>query len=164
MSANTIGIPRVLWESFETTLWTQSRSYVREIARLLGVKEDVLLREVLPSKDTLQVYIQESPEDCPYDLECKAVIQAGSDDVRYGIRCRRTIEKGHSYCSKHVIHRQECQARVTAGLPIPKILHRLRGVDVNIPLWTDDAGVVWNAGAEQCGTYDSGTRRLVLWT
>lgn len=158
-----IGIPRVLWESLEVTLWTHSRNYVRELARHLGVKEDVLLKEVLPSKDVLKVYIQEAPADSPYDLECKALVaDAGAGPVAY--RCRKTIEKGYSYCTNHIWNRLNVQARMNSVMPIPKVIRRIRHPELDVPMWVDDAGSVWNYERKACGYYDSVTRKLYLLT
>jgi hypothetical protein len=164
MEHPTIGVPRLLWESIEVTLWAHARQYVRELARHLGVKEDILLREVLPTKDTLKVYMQESPNDCPYDLECKALIDgpAGVPGHMCAYRCRKTIENGHSFCSKHIYSRINVQALMATTPPVPKIIRRIRGPDVNEPLWADERGSVWNHAGEPRGHYDSETRQLRL--
>jgi hypothetical protein len=165
MDQPTIGVPRLLWESIEVTLWAHARQYVRELARYLAVKEDTLLREVLPTKDTLKVYMQESPTDCPYDLECKALIEGPANNQPGHIcayRCRKTIENGHSFCSKHIYARINVQALMAATPPIPKVIRRIRGPDINEPLWVDERGSVWDYYGVPRGYYDSETRQLRL--
>jgi hypothetical protein len=161
MSQTTIGIPRVLWESLETTLWTHSRKYVRDLAKYLGIKEDVLLKEVLPSKDTLKVYIQDCPEDIPHDMECRALIKGGGS---FAFRCRKTIQLGSVYCCAHHLRRQDIQPA------IGEQTHRLYRIVYDAaedaealpPLWVDERGSVWNADAQPRGYYDKESMQLYL--
>ena len=70
-------VHRVLWESLESVLLAQSKKYIGELARRLQLPEKELIRRVLPSSDSLKVYIQDSNDTTN---QCKAYIQ--DDDIK----------------------------------------------------------------------------------
>jgi len=65
-------VPRILWENLESVLYAQSKRYVMETAKRLGVPEKELLKRVLPTSDSLHVMIQDSQAE---SNQCKAYVQ-----------------------------------------------------------------------------------------
>ena len=87
-------VPRILWESLESVLLAQSRKYIGELARHLCVSEKELIKQVLPSNDTLKIYIQDSKSETN---QCKAYTQ--KDNMT--IYCRHPTAYGSEYCCLH---------------------------------------------------------------
>jgi hypothetical protein len=87
-------VPRILWESLETVLLAQSRKYVAELAKRLSVSEKELIKQVLPTKDSLKVYIQDSKSETNM---CKAYIQQD----KMTIFCKNPTAYCSEFCSFH---------------------------------------------------------------
>ena len=65
-------VPRLLWENLESVLLAQSKRYIGELAKRLGVSEKELQKKVLPSSDSLKIMLFDSQAECN---QCKAYIQ-----------------------------------------------------------------------------------------
>ncbi len=150
-------VPRVFWESFETLLRSESRRYVRELADILEVDRDELVKAVLPSKDTLKVYIQDPPEVAT-DMMCKAYVPLADGD--FAARCGCPVVLHTSYCTKHTHVRPTVQSRIDQSLPIPKMVTRLRAGPECPSLWVDAKGNVWDAGLRPAGVFNQATGNL----
>lgn len=87
-------VNRVLWESLESVLLSESKKYIGELARRLQLPEKELQRRVLPSSDTLKVYIQDSNIETN---QCKAYIQ----DDNITCFCRKPVVYGSEFCHFH---------------------------------------------------------------
>lgn len=87
-------VPRLLWENFESVLLAQSKRYIGELAKRLGVPEKDLLKKVLPTSDSIKVIIQDTQSECN---QCKAYIQQG----KLTVYCRKPTAYGSEYCSFH---------------------------------------------------------------
>lgn len=87
-------IPRFLWENFESVLLAQSKRYVSELAKRLGVPEKELIKKVLPSSDSISVIIQDTSSEIN---QCKAYIQHD----KLTVFCRKPTVYGCEYCAFH---------------------------------------------------------------
>jgi hypothetical protein len=87
-------VPRLLWENFESVLLAQSKRYIGELAKRLGVSEKELIKKVLPTSDSLKVIIQDTHAECN---QCKAYIQ----NNKLTVYCRKATAYGSEYCSFH---------------------------------------------------------------
>jgi hypothetical protein len=150
-------VPRVFWESFETLLRSESRRYVRELADILEVDRDELVKAVLPTKDTIKVYIQDPPEVAT-DMMCKAYTSLAGGD--FATRCGCPVVLHTSYCAKHTHVRPTVQSRIDQSLPIPKMVTRLRAGPECPSLWVDAKGNVWDAGLRPAGSFNQATGAL----
>ena len=63
-------VPRLLWENLESVLLAQSKRYIGELAKRLGVSEKELTKRVLPTSDSLKVIIQDTHAECN---QCKSM-------------------------------------------------------------------------------------------
>jgi len=87
-------IPRFLWENFESVLLAQSKRYVCELAKKLGVPEKELLKKVLPSSDSVTVLIQDTSIELN---QCRAYIQ----NDKLTVFCRKPTAYACEYCAFH---------------------------------------------------------------
>lgn len=87
-------VPRILWESLESVLLAQSKKYIIELAKYLNVPEKELIKNVLPSSDSLKIYVQDSDNN---ENKCKAYIQ-NNNITEY---CRKPVAYGSEFCCNH---------------------------------------------------------------
>jgi len=127
-------VSRVLWETLESVLLAQSKKYIAELAKYLNVPEKELIQKVLPSSDSLKVYIQDSSSD---DNKCKAFIQ-NNNVTEY---CRKPVAYGTEFCS---IHRENRMMVIpnTSGNNIQRIKDRY---DLG-KTWIKDNNLINSAG------------------
>jgi hypothetical protein len=162
MASANYPVPRVLWESLETLLYAESRRYVKDLAGILDVNPDALLRTVMPSKDQVKVYLQDTTDVDP-TLSCKAFVPLAGGELAARCRCPVVPGKesaGDTFCTEHQYFRPAIQPRMDEGFPVPKHLRRLRtGADLPA-LWVDADGVVYDAALRRFGYFDMATGKL----
>lgn len=143
-------VPKLLWESLESVLLAQSRKYIAELAKRLSVPEKELLKQVLPSADSLKVYIQDSSAQTN---QCKAYVQRG----KITSFCRRPNALGCEFCAYHKNKRmlviREAQ---------PENLQKIRDTSDLPPLWINPKGELINSNVEKVGTVDKSTRVIKI--
>jgi len=98
MSVRDYKVPRLLWESLEAVLLAQGKRFVRDLAKTLEVPEKELLRQVFPTKDSLQVTLHDTQSS---SLQCEAFQQTEA----MVHRCGKPVDLGSTFCSAHRIHR-----------------------------------------------------------
>jgi hypothetical protein len=98
MTTREYKVPRLLWESLEAVLLAQGKRFVRDLAKTLEVPEKELLKQVFPSKDSLQVTLHDTQS---VSLQCEAFEQT---DVMIH-RCGKPVDLGSTFCSGHRYHR-----------------------------------------------------------
>lgn len=98
MTTREYKVPRLLWESLEAVLLAQGKRFVREIAKTLEVPEKELLKQVFPSKDSLQVTLHDTQSQ---SLQCDAFEQ--TDSMIH--RCGKPVDLGSTFCGGHRVHR-----------------------------------------------------------
>jgi hypothetical protein len=163
-------VPRVLWESFNSVLLAQSRQYVKELAKRLKVPEKDLMKKVLPTADSIRVYMHDTQTE---DLQCIA-------DIQEGIiihKCGRPVLLGTSHCSEHHVTSSQPTSTTTLTLTstfqtVERIIQsddindesRIQAVNMNIPkkLWTTKDKIVIDATGRTIGHYNEDDSKLQL--
>jgi len=98
MATREYKVPRLLWESLEAVLLAQGKRFVRELAKTLEVPEKDLLKQVFPTKDSLQITLHDTQS---LSLQCEAFEQTESMIHR----CGKPVDLGSTFCSGHRVHR-----------------------------------------------------------
>ncbi len=144
-------VPRLLWENLESVLLAQSKRYIGELAKRLGVSEKELIKKVLPSSDSLKVIIQDTQAECN---QCKAYIQ--NDKVT--VFCRKATAYGSEYCP---FHRNKRMLVIEGTKPIE--LQRIKDINNIEPLWVSESSV-YNSSGEVIGKInrDKGVIKLFV--
>jgi hypothetical protein len=131
-------VPRLLWENLESVLLAQSKRYIGELAKRLGVSEKELIKKVLPSSDSLKVIIQDTQAECN---QCKAYIQ----NDKLTVFCRKATAYGSEYCS---FHRNKRMLVIEGTNPIE--LQKIKDINNVEPLWVSESSV-YNSSGEVIG-------------
>ncbi len=131
-------VPRFLWENFESVLLAQSKRYVGELAKRLGVSERELIKKVLPTSDSLKVIIQDTQAECN---QCKAYIQ----NDKLTVFCRKATAYGSEYC---VFHRNKRMIVIDGTNPVK--LQKIKDTNTMGPLWANDKDL-YNSSGEIIG-------------
>jgi hypothetical protein len=150
----TYAVPRILWESLESSLFAASRAFVRSIAEdVLEVPPAELLRAVFPSKDSLKVCLYDTDEvrHCPAFIVCPT-------NTDLADRCMKPILPGQQFCECHRYEHTSVQRRIEppqmwTTLIVPGATCRL--------FLTADRHVV-NAKGIRCGQYNEDDDEVVL--
>jgi hypothetical protein len=121
-------VPRLLWESLESVLLANSKKYVCDLAKYLKVPEKELLKKVLPSNDSLKVYIQDSET-----IKCRAYVQKDT----FTVYCRKPVAYGCDYCS---FHREKRMMVVEERSPT--LIQRIKDRNDLPPAWTIGTNIV----------------------
>jgi hypothetical protein len=87
-------VPRLLWENLESVLLAQSKRYITELAKCLGVPEKELQKKVLPASDSLKIMMYDTQSDTN---QCTAYIQQD----KLTIYCRKPTAYQSEYCPFH---------------------------------------------------------------
>lgn len=146
-------IPRLLWENMESVLLAQSKRYVAELARRLGVPEKDLLKKVLPSSDSLKIMIQDTQSETN---QCRAYVQHD----KLTVLCRRPIAYGCHYCS---LHRHKRMLVIEDTKPID--IQRIKDVPTLPPAWIINGNTIINSNGDVIGklnTSDSTVKLFVI--
>jgi hypothetical protein len=142
-------IPRILWENFESVLLAQSKRYIGELAKRLGVPERELVRKVLPTSDSLKVIIQDSQSECN---QCKAYIQKD----KLTIYCRKPTVYGTDYCA---FHRNKRMMVIEGTNPIN--IQKVKDINTIEPLWISD-NILYNSNGEVRGKLNKEKSKIKL--
>jgi hypothetical protein len=135
-------IPKLIWESFESALYAESRNYLRSLADAMKTNPNDLIKAVLPSKDSLKILLYET-EDIK---ECKAFIPH-SAKADFAIHCRKPVFPGEEWCQLHQHARFGIQRTIE-----PPINWKPIKVPSELPaLWLNDKDQVVNAEGIVCG-------------
>lgn len=144
-------VPRLLWENFESVLLAQSKRYIGELAKRLGVPEKDLIKKVLPSSDSLKVIIQDTQAECNH---CKAYVQQD----KLTVYCRKATAYGSEYCSFH----RNKRMTVIEGTN-PTSLQRVKDINNLEPVWASN-NTLYNSAGEVVGKInrDSGKMKIFV--
>ena len=150
MSSVEYKVPRILWESLESVLLAQSKRYVGELARRLQIPEKELLRRVLPSAESLKVYIQDSSLETN---QCKAYIQ---DNQITGF-CRKPVAHSSEFCQFHN-HQRMTVIKETQ----PHILKRIKDRNDCGKMWIKDTTTLLNSSGSTVGKINHNDAKIKL--
>jgi hypothetical protein len=128
-------VPRLLWENFESVLLAQSKRYIGELAKRLGVPEKELIKKILPAGDSLKVIIQDTQAECN---QCKAYIQHD----KLTIFCRKATAYGSEYCQ---FHRNKRMIVIDDMNPTP--IQKIKDINNLEPLWASKNTIYNSSGA-----------------
>ena len=142
-------VPRLLWENFESVLLAQSKRYISELAKRLGVPERELIKKVLPTSDSLKVIIQDTQAECN---QCKAYIQQD----KLTVFCRKATAYGTEYCS---FHRNKRMLVIDGTNPIP--IQKVKDNNTMESLWASDS-TLYNSSGEVVGRINKETGKIKL--
>ena len=145
-------VNRILWESLESILYAHSVKYVREIAKKLEIPEKELIKRVIPSSDSLKVYIQDTNNET---TQCKAYIQNNNLTVL----CRKPIAYNCEYCSLHRDKRMTL-IKETDPEPIEKIKDRS---DMD-SLWINSINNLINSNGDIIGKINKVKQKITIYT
>jgi len=119
-------VPRILWENLESVLYAQSKRYVMELAKRLGVSEKELLKRVLPTSDSLHVMIQDSQHE---SNQCKAYVQQD----RMTSFCKKPTAYQSEFCPYH----RNKRMMVIEGTP-PTLVQKVKDRNDMDPMWVQE--------------------------
>ena len=142
-------VPRLLWENFESVLLAQSKRYIAELAKRLGVPDKELIKKVLPTSDSLKVLIQDTQAECN---QCKAYIQHD----KLTVHCRKTTAYGSEFCA---LHRNRRMIVIDGMNPVQ--LQRLKDIHTMGPLWVND-NTIYNSTGEVAGKINHGDEKIKI--
>jgi hypothetical protein len=142
-------VPRLLWENFEAVLLAQSKRYIGELAKRLGVPEKDLVKKVLPSSDSLKVIIQDTQAECN---QCKAYIQQD----KLTVYCRKTTAYGSEYCP---FHRNKRMLVIDSTNPIQ--IQKIKDTNIMESLWASDK-YLYNSSGDCVGRINKETGKIKL--
>jgi hypothetical protein len=144
-------VPRLLWENFEAVLLAQSKRYIAELAKTLGVSEKELIKKVLPTSDSLKVIIQDTQAETSL---CKAYIQHN----KLTIYCRKPVAYNSEYCLHHRTKRMFV-VKSTGAITI----QRIKDIPTIEPIWichTDNT--LLNSAGNVVGRINKSRQKLKL--
>lgn len=127
-------VPRLLWENLEAVLLAQSKRYIGELAKRLGVPEKELQKKVLPSSDSLKIMLYDSQAE---SNQCKAYIQ--QDKVT--IYCKRPTAYQCEYCT---FHRNKRMQVISETQPI--MIQKIKDIPQCEPLYKYDNNIINSSG------------------
>jgi len=140
-------VPRILWENLESVLLAQSKRYIGELAKKLGVSEKELIKKVLPN-DSIKVIIQDTQES----NQCKAYIQ----NDKLTVFCRKPTAYGCEYCS---LHRDKRMIVIEGTNPVH--LQRIKDINTLEPLWLCK-NTVYNSNGNIVGKFKDGIIKIFI--
>jgi len=128
-------IPRLLWENFESVLLAQSKRYIAELAKRLGVPERELMKRVLPHSDSLKVIIQDSHSETN---QCKAYVQQD----KLTIFCKKPVAYQSDFCP---IHRNKRMMVIEETTPI--VVQKVRDCYNMESMWIQENHLIDSTGS-----------------
>lgn len=146
-------VPRILWENLEAVLLTQSKRYIEELAKILGVPAKELQKRVMPSANSVRVILQDVQEST-----CRAYVQNGA----FTVFCRKPVFNG-DFCAAH------CGARPivndTNAIPIKKV----KDMDTLPPMWEQDTSIsaikeLYIASGQRIGKVNHEKQKITIYT
>jgi hypothetical protein len=145
-------IPRLLWENVESVLRAQSKQFVREMAGYLRVSEKELIKQVLPSADTIQVAIIDSQQE---SNQCKAYVLR-DHTATY---CKKPVLLHSEYCSHHHQTRSRVIPRTEKE---PIVVRRMKDDPAFEPLWITEEEKLIRADGTVVGKRIESARKIIL--
>lgn len=143
-------VPRLLWENMESVLLAQSKRYVAELARRLGVPEKDLLKRVLPSSDSLKIMIQDTQAESNH---CRAFQQHD----KLTVLCRRPVAYGCHYCT---LHRHKRMLVIKDEEPVP--IQRVKDIPDMPPTWIIHNNTLINSQGDTIGKVNRSSSTVKL--
>jgi len=140
-------VPRLLWENFESVLLAQSKRYIAELAKRLGVSEKELQKKVLPSSDSLKICILDTQSETN---KCKAYIQHD----KLTIFCKKPIAYGSEYCT---FHRNKRMMVIEGMNPIE--IQKIKDIHTSGPLWVHKNMII-NSSGDMVGKINRTTGKI----
>jgi hypothetical protein len=146
-------VPRILWENLEAVLLTQSKKYIEELAKILGVPAKELQKRVMPSANSVKVILQDTQEST-----CRAYVQNGA----FTVFCRKPVFNG-DFCAAH------CGVRPivndTNAAPIKKV----KDMDMLPPMWEKDTTIpaisdLYVASGQRIGKVNHDKQKITIYT
>jgi hypothetical protein len=146
-------VPRILWENLEAVLLTQSKKYIEELAKILGVPAKELQKRVMPSANSVKVILQDTQEST-----CRAYVQNGA----FTVFCRKPVFNG-DFCAAH------CGVRPivndTNAAPIKKV----KDMDMLPPMWEKDTSIpaisdLYIASGQRIGKVNHDKQKITIYT
>ena len=134
----------------EAVLLAQSKRYVAELARRLGVPEKDLLKRVLPSSDSLKIIIQDTQAESNH---CRAFLQHD----KLTTLCRRPVAYGCNYCT---LHRHKRMMVIKDGEPIP--IQRVKDMPDMPPMWMVQSTTLINSQGDVIGKINRSSSTVKL--
>ena len=128
-------IPRLLWENFESVLLAQSKRYIAELAKRLGVPERELMKRVLPHSDSLKVIIQDSHSETN---QCKAYVQQD----KLTIFCKKPVAYQSDFCP---LHRNKRMMVIEETTPI--VVQKVRDCYNMESMWIQENHLIDSTGS-----------------
>lgn len=142
-------VPRLLWENLESVLLAQSKRYIGELAKRLGVSEKELQKKVLPSSDSLKIMLYDSQAE---SNQCKAYIQHD----KLTIYCRKPVAYQSEYC---MFHRQKRMQVISETQPI--MIQKIKDIPTQDPLYFYE-NVIINSSGNMVGKINKKTNKMKL--
>jgi len=142
-------VPRILWENLEAVLLAQSKRFIGEMAKRLGISERELQKKVLPSSDSLKIIMMDSQAE---SNQCKAYIQHGNMTEF----CRKAVAYQSEFCP---IHRHQRMTLIPGKMPV--VVEKIKDRNTMEPLWKKDH-LLLNAHGQTVGTIQPNKGKLKL--
>ena len=127
-------VPRLLWENLEAVLLAQSRRYIGELAKHLGVSEKELQKKVLPSSDSLKITIQDSQAE---SNQCRAYVQ----HEKMTMFCKKSVAYQSEFCA---FHRHKRMTVIDGTNPV--IVQKVKDLNSTDPLWINKNTLIYANG------------------
>jgi len=135
-------VPRLLWENLESVLLAQSRRYIGELAKYLGVSEKELQKRVMPTSDSFHVILQDSQHE---SNQCRAYIQRD----QLTVFCKKPVAYHSEYCMIHrtnrmlVIESSQYKGSI-------QIVQKIKDKNTMEPMWLTNRTII-NSRGEMIG-------------
>lgn len=142
-------VPRILWENLESVLLAQSKRFIGEMAKRLGVPERELQKRVLSSADSLKIIMMDSQAE---SNQCKAYIQHG-EMTEF---CRKAVAYQSEFCQ---MHRQQRMTLIPGKTPT--VVEKIKDRNTMEPLWKR-GHILLNAQGQTVGTIQSSQEKLKI--
>ena len=150
-------VKKNIWESFERALMAKSKVFIKDIASRLEIDESALVKEIFNGKNNIKTYLFDT---CSDDCFCKAVVPIANG--KFAARCRAPTHSGTSYCIQHQYSRPMIQTCIDHGIPMPRMLSRLKESDDLPPLGFNESGTVFDASLSLRGNFNKDTKKLII--
>lgn len=139
MAAQSIPIPKPLWDALENVLMVKSRELIKDIAKTLNQSEKPLLEAFKAKKQPFHLVDMEDPTDNKF--ECEALLC----DHAVAHRCRKPVLLGQKVCPHHSVWK----APALSNKPELKRIQTPTGETY----FVDNLLNVYTAEFERVGTY-----------
>ena len=146
-------VPRILWENLEAVLLTQSKKYIEELAKILGVPAKELQKRVMPSANSVKVILQDVQEST-----CRAYVQNGA----FTVFCRKPVFNG-DFCATH------CGARPVVNDTKAISIKKVKDMDTLPPIWEQDTSIhpikeLYVASGQRIGKVNHDKQKITIYT